>query len=73
MILKMHLEKEEKNMPRKKKTDEVVPVYVRAGIHDTLTLVSMRTGVEVWKLRELNPKIKNSVFPILYGERVRIE
>ena len=60
-------------MARKKKTDEAVPVYVRARIHDTLTLVSMRTGVELWKLRELNPKIKNSVFPILYGERVRIE
>ena len=60
-------------MARKKKTEEAVPVYVRAGIHDTLTLISMRTGVEVWKLRELNPKIKNSVFPISYGERVRIE
>ena len=60
-------------MARKKKTEETVPVYVRAGIHDTLTLISMRTGVEVWKLRELNPKIKNSVFPIPYGERVRIE
>ena len=60
-------------MARKKKTEEAVPVYVRARIHDTLTLVSMRTGVDVWKLRELNPNVKNSVYPIPYGERVRIE
>ena len=60
-------------MPRKKKSEEKQHVYVRAGIHDNLTMISMRTGVDVWKLRELNPNVRNSVYPIPYGERVRIE
>ena len=61
-------------MPRKKKSEEEkLPVYVRAWIHDNLTMISMRTGVDVWKLRELNPNVRNSVYPIPYGERVRIE
>lgn len=60
-------------MPRKKKSEEKLPVYVRTQIHDSLSLVSIRTGVEMEKLRELNPHIKGIFFPLLPGEKVRIE
>ena len=58
-------------MPRKKKTD--IPVYVRAGLRDTLTLISLRTSIDISVLRDLNPKIRSTVYPIPYGERVRIK
>ena len=60
-------------MPRKKKSEEKLPVYVRTHIYDSLSLVSIRTGVEMKKLRELNPHIKGIFFPLLPGEKVRIE
>ena len=57
-------------MPRKKKTED--PVYLKTGMHDCLSLISIRTGVSMEKLRELNPDIRSIFFPLLPGEKVRI-
>lgn len=57
-------------MARKKKQSE--PVYIRAGIHDNLVKVSIKTGISLEVLRSLNPDIKNIISAILPGKNVRI-
>ena len=73
----MLYEKEEKIMPRKKKTEEeqieaVQDVYIICGFRSNLVRISMQTGVPVEELRALNPDIKFGIIGIPAGRRVRI-
>ena len=57
-------------MPRKKKEPEAV--YVEAGYFDNLVKISMKYSVSIEQLRELNPDIKNCMYLIPKGKKVRI-
>ena len=57
-------------MARKKKEPE--KVYVMAGMRDNLVLLSMKHNIDLKVLRELNPDIKNCLFRIPQGRKVRI-
>lgn len=56
-------------MARKKKITEEFTV---AGIRDNLVSISLKTHVPLETLRELNPDIKNIIFKIPAGRKVRI-
>ena len=58
-------------MPRKKKT-EPEAVYFEAGKLDNLIKISMKANVSIEQLRALNPDIKNCLFKIPSGKKVRI-
>ena len=57
-------------MPRKKKEPEAV--YVEAGYFDNLVKISMKSNVSIEQLRELNLDIKNCMYLIPKGKKVRI-
>ena len=57
-------------MARKKKEPEAV--YVEAGYFDNLVKISMKNSVSIEQLRELNPDIKNCMYLIPKGKKVRI-
>lgn len=57
-------------MPRKKKEPEAV--YVEAGYFDNLVKISMKSNVSIEQLREFNPDIKNCMYLIPKGKKVRI-
>ena len=57
-------------MPRKKKEPEAV--YVEAGYFDNLVKISMKSNVSIEQLRELNPDIRNCMYLISKGKKVRI-
>lgn len=57
-------------MPRKKKEPEAV--YVEAGYFDNLVKISMKSNVSIEQLRKLNPDIKNCMYLIPKGKKVRI-
>lgn len=57
-------------MSRKKKEPEAV--YVEAGYFDNLVKISMKSNVSIEQLRELNPDIKNCLYLIPKGKKVRI-
>lgn len=57
-------------MPRKKKEPEAV--YVAAGYFDNLVKISMKSNVSIEQLREFNPDIKNCMYLIPKGKKVRI-
>ena len=57
-------------MARKKKEPEAV--YVEAGYFDNLVKISMKSNVSIEQLRELNPDIKNCMYLIPKGKKVRI-
>ena len=57
-------------MPRKKKEPEAV--YIEAGYFDNLVKISMRSNISIEQLRELNPDIKNCMYLIPKGKKVRI-
>lgn len=57
-------------MPRKKKEPEAV--YVEAGYFDNLVKISMKSNVSIEQLRELNPDIRNCMYLIPKGKKVRI-
>lgn len=56
-------------MARKKKTAEE---YIIAGIRDNLVLIAVKTKLPIEQLRALNPDIKNVMFKIPQGQKVRI-
>jgi hypothetical protein len=57
-------------MARKKKEPEAV--YVEAGYFDNLVKISMKNSVSIEQLRELNPDIRNCMYLIPKGKKVRI-
>ena len=57
-------------MARKKKEPEAV--YVEAGYFDNLVKISMKNNVSIEQLREFNPDIKNCMYLIPKGKKVRI-
>jgi len=57
-------------MPRKKKEPEAV--YVEAGYFENLVKISMKNNVSIEQLREFNPDIKNCMYLIPKGKKVRI-
>ena len=57
-------------MARKKKEPEAV--YVEAGYFDNLVKISMKSNVSIEQLREFNPDIKNCMYLIPKGKKVRI-
>ena len=73
----MPLGKEEKIMPRKKKTEEehiedVKDEYIICSMRTNLARISIKTGVSVDELRALNPDIRFGIIGIPAGRRVRI-
>ena len=57
-------------MARKKKEPEAI--YVEAGYFDNLVKISMKSNVSIEQLREFNPDIKNCMYLIPKGKKVRI-
>ena len=57
-------------MARKKKEPEAV--FFEAGLRDNLVKISIKTNVSIELLRELNPDIRNCMFAIPKGKKVRI-
>jgi len=57
-------------MPRKKKEPETV--YVEAGYFENLVKISIKHNISIELLRELNPDIRNCMFAIPKGKKVRI-
>ena len=57
-------------MARKKKEPEAV--YVEAGYFDNLVKISIKNNISIEQLRELNPDIKNCMYLIPKGKKVRI-
>lgn len=57
-------------MPRKKK--EPKTIYVEAGYFDNLVKISMKSNISIEQLRELNPDIRNCMYLIPKGKKVRI-
>ena len=54
----------------RKKND---PVYLTAGISDTLGRIAHRNDIQLEKLKLLNPDIKGPVYFCKIGQRVRIK
>lgn len=57
-------------MPRKKKEPEAI--YFTAGNFDNLIKISIKANVSIEQLRALNPDIKNCIFKIQPGKKVRL-
>ena len=49
------------------------PVYLTAGISDTLDRIAHRNDIPIDKLKLLNPDIKGPVYFCRIGQRVRIK
>lgn len=66
-------------MARKKKEPEAVvetvseeAKYYEAGMFDNLVKISIKTGTGIEQLRTLNPDIRNCMYLIRQGQKVRI-
>lgn len=55
----------------KKKAD--TPTVYTAVIGDCLFKVALKTGIDILKLKELNPTIKMACMPLKLGQVVRLE
>ena len=49
------------------------PVYLTAGISDTLDRISRRNNIPLEKLKLLNPDIKGPAYFCTMGRRIRIK